>query len=83
MINHSKIAVYRALRKLGVKRDEIVLESKFNKDLFFDDMDLNCLLFLVESHLNINLDNASINQSNTISDLVDLVDLVEHEHCGV
>ena len=75
MQHRKRIAIYRALRKLGVPRDEITLASKFNKDLHFDEKDWNCLLFLVESRLNISIDDAEIHPSDSIRDFVQLIEM--------
>ncbi len=66
-------SVYRVLRKLGVQRSEITPETSFKRDLFFDDRDWQCFLFLVESNMDVNLNDAMVMQVNTVGDAVTML----------
>ncbi len=56
----TRLGMYRILRKLGVKRDEIYPEVSFEKDLFFDEQDWTCFLFFIESKFDISIDDEEI-----------------------
>lgn len=74
-----KLGVYRILRKLGVNREEILPEAQFKNDLFFDDMDMTCFLFFVESKFNISISDEETNQLTTIGNSIKVVDRHLHE----
>lgn len=69
-----KLGVYKILRKLGVDRDDIQPETQFKNDLFFDDMDMTCFLFFVESKFNISISDEETNQLKTIENSISVVD---------
>ncbi|HAM99080.1 MAG TPA: acyl carrier protein [Marinilabiliales bacterium] len=73
-----KLGVYRILRKLGVNREEIYPEAKFNTDYFFDDMDWNCFLFFIESKFNISISDDEQKELVTVANTIDIVD--RHVH---
>ncbi len=56
----TRIGMYRILRKLGIKRDEIYPEVSFEKDLFFDEQDWTCFLFFIESKFDISIKDDEI-----------------------
>ncbi len=72
-VSNIEIAMYKILRKLGVQRDEIKLETSFNRDLFFDEKDWLCFLFLVESNMNIDLNDKMAKNMNTVGDALAMV----------
>jgi acyl carrier protein len=67
-MNRIDIGLYKILRKLGVQRDEISPETSFTKDLFFDDRDWQCFLFLLESNMQVDLNEAVVTNINTVGD---------------
>ncbi len=70
----SRIGIYRSLRKVGILREEISMNSQFKKDLNFNDSDWNLLFFLVENRMDITLDDQVASQSETIADFVGWVE---------
>jgi acyl carrier protein len=79
----ARIEIYRALRKMGVKRDEISLDTNIITDLCFDDKELLCFVFLIESRLNIEISNEKIKNINTIGNTINIVieELQKEEYC--
>jgi len=69
-----KLGVYRILRKLGVNRDEIYPEAKFNTDYFFDDKDWNCFLFFIESKFDISITDEEQKELVSVGNTIDFVD---------
>lgn len=69
-----KLGVYRILRKLGVQRDEIYPEAKFNTDYFFDDKDWNCFLFFIESKFDISISDDEQKELVSVKNTIDFVD---------
>ncbi len=69
-----KLGVYRTLRKLGVNRDEIYPEAKFNTDYFFDDKDWNCFLFFIESKFDISITDEEQKELVSVGNTIDFVD---------
>ncbi|MBI9067005.1 MAG: hypothetical protein JEZ09_06915 [Salinivirgaceae bacterium] len=67
------IGTYKILRRLGAERDEILPETAFKTDLFFDEIDQTCLLFLIETNFNISI---SKNEEATLSTVNDLIEIV-------
>lgn len=66
MEKKTRLGMYRILRKLGVKRDEINPEVSFKTDLFFDDNDWLCFLFFVESRFDISIDDQELDSFTNI-----------------
>ena len=67
------IGTYKILRRLGAERDEIAPETTFDKDLFFDEIDQKCLLFLVESNFGIEFSPTEEKKLHTVNDLVQII----------
>lgn len=67
------IGTYKILRRLGAERDEILPEARFKTDLFFDETDRTCLLFLIESNFGIQLTGKEETKINTINDLLEII----------
>jgi hypothetical protein len=40
---------------MGVKREEIFLEAQLKNEFFFDEIELNCFMFFIESDFHITL----------------------------
>jgi acyl carrier protein len=49
--------LYRALRKTGVQKQDINLNSSFNNDLRFDPLDWSIFAFYLEGIFNISIDD--------------------------
>ncbi len=69
----AEIFLYKILRKVGVNREYIKPENSFNRDLFFDEKDWICFLFLLESGMNISLHDNMVKKMNTIGDAINIV----------
>lgn len=81
MENQIRINVYRALRKLGIPRQDISEDKHIEKDLGLDDQDLLCFLFLVESRTNSNFDENKIKSAKNIGEIIELMEhTVNHIH---
>jgi len=50
-----RIGLYRILRKLGVKREQIIPDALLKGKFFFDNQDWNCFLFFLETNFNITI----------------------------
>lgn len=72
--NTYRIGVYRSLRKLGVKKEEISENLDFSKDLFFDETDWRCFLFLVESRTHLQFDDSELKKVNTVKDILKVME---------
>jgi len=73
MDKRTRLGMYRILRKLGVKRNEIYPEASFKTDLFFDDKDWLCFLFFVESKFNISIDDKEIDRLTNLESSIHTV----------
>ena len=71
-MKRARIEIYRALRKMGVKRDEITTDTNLTTDLCFDETEKLCFIFLVESRLNIELTNDEIKNIKTVNDIINI-----------
>lgn len=69
----TRLGMYRILRKLGVKRDEIYPEASFKTDLFFDDTDWICFLFFIESKFNISIDDEELTKLTNLESSITTV----------
>lgn len=68
-----RLGIYRALRKVGVKRNDIYPESSLSSDFFFDDIDWKCFLCFVEERFNIQINDEEAKQLLTVENTIDLV----------
>ena len=77
--------VYRSLRKLGVERKNIWLDAELCSDLGFDEIDLTCLVFLIENQIGCYLDDSKLQDIQTIRDLVKIIviELAEREPINI
>lgn len=69
-----RIGIYRSLRKVGIPREDISMESQFKSDLKFNETDWNLLFFLVESRMDITLDDSIAKRTQTVADFVGWVE---------
>lgn len=73
MEKHIRIGLYRIFRKLGVKRDEIYFDALLKKNIFFDDQEWTCFLFLIESHFDITLSKSDEEKMKTVGGTIQLI----------
>lgn len=59
------------VEEIGIKEDEITLESDMVHDLGIESMDLYCILEEIEDEFHIKISDAS--NINTVGDIVDVV----------
>jgi len=78
MENQIRINVYRALRKLGIPRQDISEDKHIEKDLGLDEQDLLCFLFLVESRINCDFDDQKIRSAKNIGEMIILMEHSEN-----
>lgn len=69
-----QIRLYRILRKLGVRREDICLNADIRIDLGFDDFDSKLYLYYLETNFNINLLDNQLNKINSIRDTVNILE---------
>lgn len=60
--------------KLGVEPDEITMETSFADDLLADSITLFELIMTIEDEFDIEVDDESIEQINTIGDIVNYLE---------
>lgn len=68
-----RIGVYRILRKLGVKRNDISIDARLNKIIEFDAQEWTIFLFLLESRFDIFIDNQYEKRLITVEDTIETV----------
>ncbi len=71
-----RIEVYRILRKLGAKREEITPETLLKKLIAFDEQEWTFFLFFLESRFNISINNEEEQKLVTIENTIDIVSRV-------
>ncbi len=64
--NRLDLRLYKIFRKMGVPREQVSLKANLTNDLFFDNNDMNILLFFLESKFNININDGDLPQLKTI-----------------
>jgi len=60
--------LYRVLRKTGVKRENIQLESSFEDDLHFDELDWTLYVYYLEGFFRIRLSDRDISKMRFVDD---------------
>jgi len=65
-----QIRIYRILRKLGVRREDICLNADIRNDLGFDDFDLKLYLYYIETNFKINILDNQLSKLNKIKDTI-------------
>lgn len=68
-----RIGVYKILRKLGAKREEITPEIKLQNLLEYYSDDRNILLFFLESRFDIFINEKQEEQLVTVEDTIEIV----------
>jgi acyl carrier protein len=65
--------LYRILRGLGMKQNQINLLSLFNEELRLDKFDEICYINYLENHFNITIPDKDISHLGTINNTVEYV----------
>ena len=60
------LKLYKVLRKMGVSRNNVSLNTDIFNDLLFDNYDMNIFLFLIESKFNIEVKDIDVVRLTTI-----------------
>ncbi|MFV0290778.1 MAG: hypothetical protein ACK5IJ_07765 [Mangrovibacterium sp.] len=70
----TRIALYKILRKMGIKRQEICATASLKSDLSFDAQDLNLFFYFLEGRFNIFINNEEEQAIQTVNDAIDYID---------
>ena len=62
--------LYRVLRKTGVKKQNIKLNSSFNEDLRFDPVDWSIFAFYLEGVFNISIADEELNKLQNVKNTI-------------
>lgn len=70
--------LYKVLRKTGVPRDLIVEEAELKDELLFDDIDMTCFLFYLETNFHVDVNNDDIGKLYSVKSTIDYL----QKHCA-
>ncbi|HAX95265.1 MAG TPA: acyl carrier protein [Prolixibacteraceae bacterium] len=65
--------LYRALRKTGVRKENISLDATFEEDLHFDTTDWKIFTYYLESIFKVNIEDESISKMSSVNDTLKLL----------
>jgi len=65
--------LYRALRKTGVRKENISLDADFQDDLHFDTTDWKIFTYYLESIFKVNIEEESIKSLHSVNDTITLL----------
>lgn len=65
--------LYRALRKTGVRKENISLDANFQDDLHFDTTDWTIFTYYLESIFKVNIEEDSIKKLMSVNDTLKLL----------
>jgi len=65
--------LYRALRKTGVRKENISLDANFQEDLHFDTTDWTIFTYYLESIFKVNIEEDSIKKLMSVNDTLKLL----------
>jgi len=68
-----RIGIYRVLRKIGIKRDQIQTQAPIKEKLFDFEQDWNVFLFYVESRFGITINKKDELNIHTLEDSINIV----------
>lgn len=74
MQKHIHRDLYRILRKMGAKRNEIELNEKLTDLICFDDQEWLCFYFFIESRFNISLTSLEEKSMQTVANTITLIE---------
>lgn len=74
MHKNIRIGLYRVLRKMGAKRDEICLNAKLTNLIDFDDQEWLCFYFFLESKFNFNLTREEEKRLQTVASTLNVIE---------
>ncbi len=70
--------LYKVLRKTGVPKNQINEDASLTDELLFDDLDMNCFLFYLESRFNVNIKNDELSQLASVRSTIHYL----QSHCA-
>lgn len=70
--------LYKVLRKTGVPRDRIQENAALQDELLYDEVDMVCFLYYLESKFNVNISNDEIPQLRSVSSTIEYL----QKHCA-
>ena len=73
-IKIDRTPIFEIFQDLGVSKEQIKLESRFENDLDYDDLDWLLLKYFIENRMKVNIVDGDIVNLSTIGDLVNLVE---------
>jgi acyl carrier protein len=65
--------LYRALRKTGVRKEQISPEADFDDDLHFDTTDWKIFTYYLESIFKVNIEEENIKNLHSVNDTITLL----------
>lgn len=74
MNKNIRIGLYRVLRKMGAKREEICLNAKLTNLIDFDDQEWLCFYFFLESKFNFNLTREEEKSLQTVASTLSIIE---------
>jgi acyl carrier protein len=70
--------LYKVLRKTGVPREKIVEDAFLREGLLYDDLDLTCFLFLLETKFQVEIDSQEITELKSVETTIQYL----QKHCA-
>jgi acyl carrier protein len=70
--------LYKVLRKTGVPREKIVEDATLREDLLYDDLDLICFLFLLETKFQVEIESSEIPELQSVETTIQYL----QKHCA-
>jgi len=68
-----RIGLYRILRKLRVRREDIYEDAQLKNNLIENDIEWNCLLFFIESRFEMQISKNQENSLITVGNTIDFI----------
>ena len=65
--------LYRALRKTGVRKEDISLDASFQNDLHFDTTDWKIFTYYLENIFKVNVEDEGLKNLRCVSDTLNLI----------
>lgn len=66
--------IFEIFKDLGLRKEQIKLDSRFENDLDYDELDWLLLQYFIENRMQVHIGDSDIENISTIGDLVNLVE---------
>ena len=66
--------IFEIFKDLGLRKEQIKLDSRFENDLDYDELDWLLLQYFIENRMQVHIGESDIENISTIGDLVNLVE---------